>query len=86
MNWAAGSMYLAHGLDRLLWRDVEMRENVEFEPRSMLVVEATDLMALAMFVHSKFPELSIKEVFQALDDPVFLVLLSQVLKEVCVDG
>jgi hypothetical protein len=69
-------MYLVLGLDRLLWRVVVI-ETQE--------VEVPERMALAIYVHSRFPELTIKEVFQALDDPVFLVILLEVLREVCND-
>lgn len=46
-------------------------------------IDVPERMALAIYIRSLFPELTIKEVFQTLEDPVFLVLLLETLKEVC---
>lgn len=45
-------------------------------------VSVKERIALALYVQSKFPELSIKQIFQVLEDPIFLVLLSETIKEI----
>jgi hypothetical protein len=65
-------------------------DNVYFQENFCNIIgneeaDISERIALAMYVRSKFPELTIKEVFQILEDPVFLVMLLETLKEVCND-
>ena len=44
-------------------------------------VDISDRMTLAFYIHTLFPELSIREVFIVMEDPMFLVLILNTIKE-----
>lgn len=48
-----------------------------------LQIPVSNSIRCAMFINIVFPEFTIKEAFEKLDDPVFLEALIETIKEVC---